>query len=55
VRFEADDHIRAGGCLIESDRGDVDARIEQRFRVVEEAFRAQWGGEPDATPPDDGR
>jgi flagellar assembly protein FliH len=55
VRFEADDRIRAGGCLIESDRGDVDARIEQRFRVVEEAFRAQWGAEPGATPQDDGR
>jgi flagellar assembly protein FliH len=55
VRFEPDDHIRAGGCLIESDRGDVDARIEQRFRVVEEAFRAQWGCAPGARPQDDGR
>ena len=53
VRFEADEHIRAGGCLVESDRGDVDARIEQRFRAVEEAFRARWSDEPGAVPQDD--
>jgi flagellar biosynthesis/type III secretory pathway protein FliH len=42
VRFEPDETIRPGGCLLESDRGDVDARIEQRLQVVEEAFRAEW-------------
>jgi flagellar assembly protein FliH len=45
VRFEADEHIRPGGCLVESDRGDVDARLEQRFRVVEEAFHARWSAD----------
>jgi flagellar biosynthesis/type III secretory pathway protein FliH len=45
VSFHADEHIRAGGCLIESDRGDVDARLEQRFRVVEEAFHARWSAD----------
>jgi len=45
VSFEADEHIRPGGCLIESDRGDVDARVEQRFRVVEEAFHARWSAD----------
>jgi flagellar assembly protein FliH len=54
LRFEADDAIRQGGCLIESDRGDVDARIEQRIRVVEEAFRVEWGGEPAAPMQDEG-
>ncbi len=44
VRFAPDDTLRPGGCLLESDRGDVDARIEQRLRVVEEAFRAEWIG-----------
>ena len=39
VRFEADPAISAGGCFIESETGDIDARIEQRFRVVEDAFR----------------
>ena len=55
VRFEADDSIRDGGCMVESDRGDVDARIEQRFRVVEEAFRGEWGGgPPPPSPGEDG-
>lgn len=40
VRFEPDAGISVGGCFIESEAGDVDARVEQRFRVVEEAFRA---------------
>ena len=42
------------GCLLESDRGDVDARIEQRLRVVEEAFDPRMGARPLkqlATPP----
>jgi flagellar assembly protein FliH len=40
VRFEADASVSVGGCFIESDVGDMDARIEQRWRVVEEAFQA---------------
>jgi flagellar assembly protein FliH len=39
VRFEADATISAGGCFIESEAGDLDARLEQRFRMVEDAFR----------------
>jgi flagellar assembly protein FliH len=54
VRFQADDTLRPGGCLLESDRGDVDARIEQRLRVVEEAFRAEWSG-AEPVPGDDPR
>lgn len=41
VRFEADASLSAGGCFIESEAGDVDARVEQRFRIVEEALRAE--------------
>jgi flagellar biosynthesis/type III secretory pathway protein FliH len=37
--------------LIESDRGDVDARVEQRFRVVEEAFHARWSADSAAGTP----
>lgn len=40
VRFEADASLSVGGCFIESEAGDMDARIEQRLRVVEEAFQA---------------
>jgi len=39
--FEADEGIARGGCLIETDGGEVDARIERQFQVVEEAFRAE--------------
>lgn len=39
--FEADEGIARGGCLVETDGGEVDARIERQFQVVEEAFRAE--------------
>lgn len=42
VRFEAEDSIQSGGCLIETDRGDIDARIEKQFEAIEEAFQAQF-------------
>ena len=41
VRFEADASISAGGCFIESEAGAVDARVERRFQVVQEALRAE--------------
>ena len=34
----ADKSIGRGGCLIETECGDVDARIEEEFREVERAF-----------------
>jgi flagellar biosynthesis/type III secretory pathway protein FliH len=43
--FEADAGIARGGCLIETDGGEVDARIERQFKVVEEAFRAEFDKE----------
>jgi flagellar assembly protein FliH len=39
--FEPDEGIARGGCLIETDGGEVDARIERQFQVVEEAFLAE--------------
>jgi flagellar assembly protein FliH len=42
VRFEADASISCGGCRVESDSGDIDARLEQRFKIVEAAFDAEW-------------
>jgi flagellar assembly protein FliH len=43
--FEADASISRGGCLVETDGGEVDARIEHQFKVVEEAFRAEFDKE----------
>lgn len=42
VQFEAEDSIQSGGCLIETDRGNIDARIEKQFEAIEEAFQAQF-------------
>ena len=33
-----DDSIPDGGCIIETESGDIDARIEKQFQAVEEAF-----------------
>jgi flagellar assembly protein FliH len=41
IRFEAEESIQSGGCLVETDRGDIDARIEKQFQAIEEAFQTQ--------------
>jgi len=33
-----DESISDGGCIIETESGDIDARIEKQFQAVEEAF-----------------
>jgi flagellar assembly protein FliH len=43
LRIEADDSVGIGGCLIETDGGDIDARIESRLRIVGETFRKKLG------------
>jgi flagellar biosynthesis/type III secretory pathway protein FliH len=43
IRFEAADTIQSGGCLIETDGGDIDARIEKQFQAIEETFQTQFG------------
>jgi flagellar biosynthesis/type III secretory pathway protein FliH len=48
VRFEADASLSAGDCFIESEAGDVDARVDQRFRIVAEALQAEGRMNPDA-------
>jgi flagellar assembly protein FliH len=42
IRFEAEESILSGGCLIETDRGDIDARIDKQFQAIEESFRTQF-------------
>ena len=41
ITFEGDETISVGGCVIETDFGDIDARIEKQFQVVEEAFKSE--------------
>lgn len=39
--FEEDPGIECGGCYIQTEFGDIDARIQEQLRAVEEAFRAE--------------
>lgn len=41
ITFEPDAAISRGGCFVETEFGEIDARIEQQFRVVEDAFQAE--------------
>jgi flagellar biosynthesis/type III secretory pathway protein FliH len=41
VTFEASDSIEPGGCIIETDLGEIDARIEKQFQAVMESFQAE--------------
>ena len=41
ITFEEDETISDGGCVIETDFGNIDARIERQFQVVEEAFKSE--------------
>ena len=41
ITFEEDKTISNGGCVIETNFGDIDARIERQFQVVEEAFKSE--------------
>ncbi len=41
ITFEEDKTISNGGCVIETDFGNIDARIERQFQVVEEAFKSE--------------
>jgi flagellar assembly protein FliH len=36
LRLEADELIQRGGCIIETKLGDLDARIDQQIKIIEE-------------------
>lgn len=36
--FESDDQVVAGGCVIQSELGEIDARISSQLRFIEERF-----------------
>lgn len=38
VRFESDSTLAQGDCMIQSETGDIDARIAEEFNEVESAF-----------------
>ena len=39
VSLEGEESIQSGGCIIETDLGEIDARIENQIQAVEETFR----------------
>ena len=41
IIFEEDESITQGGCLIETNQGDVDARIESQLKVIGGEMRRQ--------------
>ena len=41
ISFEADETILTGGCLIETNSGDIDARIDKQIEAVDEAFKSE--------------
>jgi flagellar assembly protein FliH len=40
VTLEAEGNIQSGGCVVETDLGEIDARIENQLQSVEESFRS---------------
>jgi type III secretion system HrpE/YscL family protein len=51
IRLTADDAIQPGGCLVETDLGIVDARVEQQLRILRGVLTEAAG---DTQTPDDG-
>ena len=45
IDFIADPRVSSGGCLIESEVGTIDARLETQIRVLERALLSQTEGE----------
>jgi flagellar assembly protein FliH len=41
LRLEADEMIQQGGCIIETKLGDLDARIDQQIKIIEEMLNDQ--------------
>lgn len=39
VTLEAEENIQRGGCILETNLGEIDARIEKQLQAVEESFR----------------
>jgi Flagellar biosynthesis/type III secretory pathway protein len=38
IVIESDNKVERGGCIIESDLGNIDARLSTQFELIEEAL-----------------
>jgi len=41
VEVTPDIHIQKGGCMVESNLGTIDGRLEKQFEVIQEVFRTE--------------
>jgi flagellar assembly protein FliH len=41
IRIESDGAIQPGGCVIETRFGDIDARVDQQFQLIEQALEKE--------------
>jgi flagellar assembly protein FliH len=41
IHFEEDTSMECGGCYIQTEYGEIDARIEEQIHAIEEALRAE--------------
>jgi flagellar assembly protein FliH len=41
LRLETDEMIQRGGCIVETKLGDLDARIDQQIKIIEELLKDQ--------------
>lgn len=39
IEIIGDASVSCGGCIVETNIGDIDARIEKQFKVIEDAFK----------------
>lgn len=46
VTLTGDDAVACGGCMIETDAGEIDARLETQFQVIEENFEQEISRPP---------
>jgi flagellar biosynthesis/type III secretory pathway protein FliH len=45
IDFVADQGVKTGGCIVESESGTIDARIETQLRILENALLARVSSE----------
>lgn len=46
LMIDADDAVRPGGCIIESDLGEVDARVETQLEAIRRTLEEAMAGTP---------
>lgn len=49
IHFEEDAGMECGGCYIQTEYGEIDARIEKQLHAIEEAFRSEMRNPTDPT------